>query len=116
MVFAEAAMFDFGKADLKPEGKEQLKAYREKAKGEMSSASKIRITGHTDNVGTDEYNKKLSLTRAEAIRDYLVSLGGDPAKMEVSGEGETRPIADNKTAEGRAKNRRVEVEVVGLAK
>ncbi len=116
MVFAEAAMFDFGKADLKPEGKEQLKAYRETAKAEMSSASKVRITGHTDNVGTDEYNKKLSLKRAEAIRDYLVSLGGDPAKMEVSGEGEARPIADNKTAEGRAKNRRVEVEVVGLGK
>ena len=116
MVFAEAAMFDFGKADLKPEGKEQLKAYREKAKAEMSSASKVKITGHTDNVGTADYNKKLSLKRAEAIRDYLVSLGVDPGKLEVSGEGEARPIADNKTAEGRAKNRRVEVEVIGLGK
>jgi len=116
MVFAEAAMFDFGKADLKPAGKDQIKAYRESAKAELSSASKVKIAGHTDNVGSDDYNKKLSLKRAEAVRDYLVSLGGDPAKMEVAGEGETKPIADNSTAEGRAKNRRVEVEVIGLGK
>ena len=116
MVFEEAAMFDFNKADLKPEGKEQIKAYREKAKAQMSSARKVKITGHTDNVGAADYNMKLSLRRAEAIRDYLVSLGVDPGKLEVSGEGETKPVADNKTKEGRAKNRRVEVEVIGLGK
>ncbi|HUM01936.1 MAG TPA: OmpA family protein [Thermoanaerobaculia bacterium] len=116
MVFAHAALFDFNKADLKPEGKEQLKAYREKARAEMSSAEKVRITGHTDNVGKAEYNMKLSLRRAEAVRNYLVSLGVDPGKMEVGGEGMAKPIADNGTAEGRAKNRRVEVTVIGLGK
>jgi outer membrane protein OmpA-like peptidoglycan-associated protein len=53
---------------------------------------------------------------ADAVRDYLVSIGVDPAKIEVSGEGMTRPIADNSSKEGRAKNRRVEVEVTGLGK
>lgn len=116
MTFDHAALFDFNKWNLKPEGKEQIKAYREKVMADLGSASKVKITGHTDNVGKAEYNQKLSVKRAEAVRDYLVSLGADASKMEVGGEGMTKPIADNKTAEGRAKNRRVEVEVVGLAK
>jgi len=116
MVFAHAALFDFNKADLKPEGKEQIKAYREKVRADMSSADKVKVTGHTDNVGKADYNMKLSLRRAEAVRDYLVSLGVDPRKLEVSGEGMAKPIADNSTAEGRAKNRRVEVDVIGLGK
>ena len=116
MVFGHAALFDFNKADLKPEGKEQIKAYREKVKAEMSSAGKVRVTGYTDSVGKAAYNMKLSLRRAEAVRDYLVSLGVDPGKLEVSGEGMAKPMADNGTAEGRAKNRRVEVEVIGLGK
>jgi outer membrane protein OmpA-like peptidoglycan-associated protein len=116
MVFNEVALFDFNKAVLKPEGKEQIKAYREKAMAELSSAEKVKIVGYTDNIGTAAYNKKLSLRRAEAVRDYLVSLGADPAKLEVIGEGMANPVADNSTAEGRAKNRRVEVEVTGLGK
>jgi OOP family OmpA-OmpF porin len=116
MTFEHAALFDFNKSDLKPAGKEQIKAYREQARAELSSASKIRITGHTDSIGKADYNMKLSLKRAEAVREYLVSLGADAGKMEVSGEGMTKPIADNTTAEGRAKNRRVEVEIIGLGK
>ena len=58
----------------------------------------------------------LSKQRAEAVRDYLMSLGADPAKFQVGGGGENNPIADNTTDEGRAKNRRVEVEVVGIEK
>lgn len=116
MVFDAVALFDFDKADLKPEGKEQIKAYREEAKAELSRADKITITGHTDNVGTADYNMKLSMRRAEAVRDYLVGLGVDPAKLEVKGEGMANPLADNSTAEGRAKNRRVEVDIVGLEK
>ena len=99
MVFAEAAMFDFNKADLKPEGKVQLKAYRETAKAELSSASKVKITGHTDNVGTDDYNMKLSLKRAEAIRDYLVSLGVDPGQD--GGQRRGRGQADRGQQDGR---------------
>ena len=116
MVFGHAALFDFNKADLKPEGREQIKAYRETVRAELSSARTVKITGHTDNVGKADYNMKLSLRRAEAVRDYLVSLGLDPGNVEISGEGMTRPIADNGTPEGRAKNRRVEVEVIGLGK
>jgi len=82
----------------------------------MSRADKVKITGHTDNVGDPDYNVKLSLRRAEAVRDYLISLGLDSKKVEVIGAGETEPVADNSAKEGRAKNRRVEVEVIGLGK
>jgi len=116
MVFEEAALFDFDKADLKPEGKEQIKAYREKAQAELSRADKIMITGHTDNVGASDYNMKLSQRRAEAVRAYLISIGVDPNKIVATGAGETKPIAENNTQEGRAKNRRVEIEVTGLGK
>lgn len=116
MVFEEVALFDVNKAELKPEGKEKIKAYREEAQAELSRADKIKITGHTDNTGGADYNMKLSLKRAESVRDYLTTLGVDPGKMEVYGEGETKPIADNATKEGRAKNRRVEIEVYGLEK
>jgi outer membrane protein OmpA-like peptidoglycan-associated protein len=115
-VFEESLFFDFDKSELKPTGKDKLKAYREQAKGLLSSASKIKITGHTDSIGTAEYNMGLSQRRAEAVAEYLKSLGVDPAKMEVKGEGKSRPMFDNRTKEGRAKNRRVEVEVSGFIK
>jgi OOP family OmpA-OmpF porin len=115
VAFNQAALFDFNKAELKPAGKEQLKGYYEKTKAELSSAHSVKITGHTDNVGTHEYNMKLSKRRAEAVREYLISIGVDASKMEVDGEGETQPVADNSTKEGRAKNRRVEIEVSGLS-
>jgi len=82
----------------------------------MSRADKVKVTGYTDSVGSAAYNKKLSLRRAEAVRDYLVSIGVDPAKLEVDGAGMDNPVADNKTAAGRAKNRRVEVVVIGVGK
>ena len=69
--------------------------------------------GHTDSVGTNAYNDKLSLRRAEAVKAYMVSKGLDPARLYTEGKGETQPVADNATAEGRAKNRRVTIEVVG---
>ena len=115
-VFTEAALFDFDKAVLKPEGQEQIKAYREEAKDDLSRADKVTITGHTDNVGQHDYNATLSLQRAEAVRDYLIVLGADASKFQVIGAGETKPIADNTTDVGRAMNRRVEVEVIGVEK
>lgn len=116
MVFDAVALFDFDKAELKPEGKAQIQKYREEAKAEFSRADKVVITGHTDNVGAADYNMKLSLQRAESVRDYLVGLGLDPAKIEVKGEGMSNPTADNSTKEGRALNRRVEVDIFGLEK
>jgi OOP family OmpA-OmpF porin len=116
MKFDEAALFDFDKADLKPEGKEQLTAYREKAKAELSSAEKVRIVGYTDSTGTAERNAQLSKQRAEVVRDYLVSIGVDAAKVDAVGAAASNPIADNSTKEGQAMNRRVEIEVTGMAK
>ena len=72
--------------------------------------------GHTDSVGSDAYNQKLSVRRAEAVKAYLVNKGVDKARVYTEGKGESQPVADNKTKEGRAKNRRVEIEVVGTAK
>jgi OOP family OmpA-OmpF porin len=115
-VFEAVALFDFDKANLKPQGKEQINKYREEAKDQLASVEKIKVTGYTDSIGSVAYNKKLSLRRAEAVRKYLVSLGVDPNKMEVAGMGKSNPVASNKTKEGRAKNRRVEVVLTGLGK
>ena len=116
MTFDEAALFDFGKSELKPEGIEKIKEYREQAKDEFGHADHVSITGYTDNVGEAAFNSTLSLQRAQAVRDQLVSLGGDPQKYQVNGAGESNPIADNATPEGRAKNRRVEVAILGVEK
>ena len=116
MTFSEAALFEFGKADLKPEGKEQISAYREQAREALGRADQVMITGYTDNVGEEADNFALSLQRAEAVRDHLVTLGADADKFLVSGAGEANPVADNTTDEGRAQNRRVEVAVAGVEK
>jgi len=116
MVFPEAALFEFGKAELKPEGKEKINEYRQQAQAALSSAEHVKITGYTDNVGDADKNAALSLRRAEAVRDHLVSVGADAQKFEVNGAAATNPIGDNSTDEGRAQNRRVEVAVVGAEK
>jgi outer membrane protein OmpA-like peptidoglycan-associated protein len=113
VIFPEAALFESGKSELKPEGKQKIEEYREQAKDQLTRADHVMITGYTDNVGGTERNSKLSQQRAAAVRDHLISLGADPQKFQVSGAGETQPIADNNTDEGRAKNRRVEVAVLG---
>jgi len=73
----------------------------------------VIAVGHTDAVGTDGYNQKLSIRRADAVKNFLVSKGIEKNRIYTEGKGEKQPVADNKTSEGRAKNRRVEVEVVG---
>ena len=73
----------------------------------------IIAVGHTDSVGSDVYNQKLSVKRAEAVKAYLVSKGLEKNRVYTEGKGEKQPVADNKTKEGQAKNRRVEIEVVG---
>jgi OOP family OmpA-OmpF porin len=109
--FAAEALFDFDKAIVKPMGKSALDDLLMKLQG-MDTEVMITV-GHTDSVGSDTYNQKLSLRRADAVKAYLVSKGVDPARVYTEGKGESQPLADNKTAEGRAKNRRVTVEVVG---
>ena len=105
------ASFDTGKADLKGDGQAKLDELAAKLRGvEFDS---IRVTGHTDNVGGEAANQKLSLRRANAVKQYLAKHGIDAAKIKTSGQGKTKPIADNKSAQGRARNRRVQIEING---
>jgi OmpA-OmpF porin, OOP family len=111
VTYAADAFFDFDKAVLKPEGKAKLDDLVGKVQG--INLEVIIAVGHTDSVGSDAYNQKLSVRRAEAVKAYLVSKGIEKNRVYTEGKGEKQPVADNKTAEGRAKNRRVEIEVVG---
>jgi OOP family OmpA-OmpF porin len=111
VTLAADVFFDFDKAVLKPEGKAKLDDLVGKLKA--VNLEVIIAIGHTDNIGTKAYNQKLSVRRAEAVKAYLVSKGIEPNRIYTEGKGLTQPIADNRTAEGRAKNRRVEIEVVG---
>jgi OOP family OmpA-OmpF porin len=111
VTYAADAFFDFDKAVLKPEGKAKLDDLTSKI-GDINLEVIIAV-GHTDSVGNDTYNQKLSVRRAEAVKAYLVSKGIEKNRVYTEGKGEKQPVADNKTAEGRAKNRRVEIEVVG---
>ncbi len=111
VTYAADAFFDFDKSVLKPEGKAKLDDLVSKVKG--INLEVIIAVGHTDSIGTDAYNQKLSVRRAEAVKAYLVSKGIEKNRVYTEGKGEKQPVADNRTAEGRAKNRRVEIEVVG---
>ena len=111
VTFAADAFFDFNKSVVKPEGKAKLDDLVGKIKD--INLEVIIAVGHTDSVGSDAYNQKLSVRRSEAVKAYLVSKGIEKNRVYTEGKGEKQPVADNKTAEGRAKNRRVEIEVVG---
>lgn len=111
VTYAADAFFDFDKAVLKPEGKAKLDDLVGKVKD--INLEVIIAVGHTDAVGSDAYNQKLSVRRSEAVKAYLVSKGIEKNRVYTEGKGEKQPVADNKTAEGRSKNRRVEIEVVG---
>jgi len=111
VTFAADTFFDFDKAVLKADGKSKLDDLA--AKLQSMNLEVIVAVGHTDSVGTDAYNQKLSVRRAEAVKGYLVSKGIEANRVYTEGKGEKQPVADNKTAAGRSKNRRVEIEVVG---
>ncbi len=111
VTYAADAFFDFDKAVLKADGKAKLDDLVGKVKG--INLEVIIAVGHTDSVGTDAYNQKLSVRRAEAVKASLVTKGIEKNRVYTEGKGEKQPVADNKTKEGRAKNRRVEIEVVG---
>ena len=111
VTYAADAFFDFDKAVLKAEGKAKLDDLVGKVKS--ISLEVIIAVGHTDSVGGDPYNQKLSVKRSEAVKAYLVSKGIEKNRVYTEGKGEKQPVADNKTEAGRSKNRRVEIEVVG---
>ena len=111
VTYAADAFFDFDKAVLKPAGKAKLDDLVGKVKG--INLEVIIAVGHTDSVGADPYNQALSIKRSEAVKAYLVTKGIEKSRVYTEGKGEKQPVADNKTSEGRSKNRRVEIEVVG---
>jgi len=111
VTFAAEALFDFDKSVVKPEGRARLDDLVGKIKG--ITLEVVIAVGHTDAIGTDAYNQRLSVRRAEAVKAYLVSKGIPANRIYTEGKGKKQPVADNRTAAGRAKNRRVEVEVVG---
>lgn len=101
------ALFDFDKAVLKPEGKQRLDDLIKQIKG--GNLEVAIAVGHTDSVGTVEYNQRLSVARATSVMTYMVSQGIPSNLIRVEGKGKSEPVADNANAEGRAKNRRVEI-------
>lgn len=106
-------LFDFDKSDVKPIYHQELANFAEFAK--QYPGVDIEIGGHTDSVGSAEYNQKLSERRAKSVRNYLVQkLGMDDARLSAVGYGLTQPIATNKTKEGRAQNRRIEAVLKGV--
>jgi OOP family OmpA-OmpF porin len=111
VTYAADAFFDTDKSVLKAEGKAKLDDLVGKVKG--INLEVIIAVGHTDTDGSDAYNQKLSVSRSEAVKAYLVSKGIEKNRVYTEGKGEKQPVADNKTKEGKAKNRRVEIEVVG---
>jgi OmpA-OmpF porin, OOP family len=111
VTFAADAFFDTAKAVVKPEGKAKLDDLVGKLNG--IALEVIIAVGHTDARGSDASNQRLSVKRAESVKAYLVSKGIEANRVYTEGKGEKQPVADNKTKEGMAKNRRVEIEVVG---
>jgi outer membrane protein OmpA-like peptidoglycan-associated protein len=102
-------LFAFNQSDLTPAAQSQL----DSVMGKLQDADvvSIKVVGHTDSIGSDAYNQGLSQRRANSVADYLLSQGVAPGKVSSEGRGESQPVADNETEEGRAKNRRVELHI-----
>jgi OOP family OmpA-OmpF porin len=101
--------FDFNKAVLQRSGKIALDKFIQDYKN--SNIQSVTATGYTDSIGSDAYNKKLSLKRAQAVKAYLVSKGINKNLITIEGLGKSNPVAPNTTEQGRAKNRRVEIQI-----
>jgi len=104
--------FEFDKAELRPEDRELLS----RIAGILMTAKdySISVNGHTDDVGSEEYNQKLSERRAQSVRDYLVKAGLSPDILSVTGHGKSRPLAPGTSEQTRARNRRVELGIAHM--
>jgi OOP family OmpA-OmpF porin len=111
--FPSAVLFERRSADLTKEGEKSLLRDLEASLDLLQRATYIMVVGHTDDVGDDDYNLNLSEMRAEVVRMFLVELGVNPRRIDSVGAGESDPIADNNTPEGRTENRRVEILMLG---
>lgn len=105
--------FDFDKATIRADASNILEEAAEILKDEPDID--VSVDGHTDAVGSDAYNERLSQRRAQAVRDHLVRLGVSADRLRTRGFGESQPVASNETEEGRGQNRRVELNVIGEA-
>jgi OOP family OmpA-OmpF porin len=112
VVIQADALFDFDKSVVRPDGRKSIDDALAKMRG--VDLEMVIATGHTDSIGTPQYNQRLSERRAAAVKDYLVSKGIAGSKVTTIGKGESQPVATNKTAEGRQKNRRVDIEFKGV--
>jgi len=113
VTFDNGILFDFNKSTLSDAAKKSLKDFAQKM-ADMPETD-ITIWGHTDNIGTDEANQKVSLARANAVKDFLASQGIAASRMVSEGKSFNMPVATNDTKEGRAQNRRVEVYITANA-
>ncbi len=111
IILGASVLFDFNEHTLRPAAREALQEVAKKIEG--YEGSRVVIDGHTDSVGSTEYNRRLSEARASAVRDYLLAMEGlGSVDMRINGYGEDRPVASNDTEEGRERNRRVEIVII----
>ncbi len=108
--FDSGILFDFDKTDIKPAAQTNLQNLATSL--QKNPETNVLIIGHTDNTGSATYNMDLSVRRAGTVKTYLTNNGVDGSRLSTQGKGQTEPIADNSTADGRAKNRRVEIVIV----
>ncbi len=114
ITLAADTYFDFDKSTLKPEGQQAIQQLANELNQRGANVQKITIVGHTDSIGTEKYNQGLSERRATSVGNYMLENGVPVELIEAYGQGENQPTASNKTAEGRAQNRRVEITVDGF--
>lgn len=108
--FDSGILFDIDKTDVKPIAQASLKKLALSLQN--NPQTNILVVGHTDSTGTAAHNMDLSIRRAVAVKSYLITTGVNGSRLNTQGKGETEPIADNRTPEGRAQNRRVEIVIV----
>jgi len=112
--FDSGILFDFNKSDLKDNARTNIQNLAATMKN--NPETNILIVGHTDDVGSDDYNMSLSRRRAASVRDFTIAQGIPSNRLSIEGRGESEPIADNTTESGRAQNRRVEIVIVANEK
>ncbi|HEX8271577.1 MAG TPA: OmpA family protein [Longimicrobiaceae bacterium] len=109
VTFESGILFPFNSTDLYPAGRSNLQKLADIL--QRNPGSEVLVVGHTDNVGSDQYNMDLSQRRAQSAASYLIQRGVSSGRIRTSGRGETEPIASNATESGRSQNRRVEVAI-----
>jgi len=116
VTLASGTTFAIGSATLNDDGKRELDVLVEQLKAPGTNVTAVTVEGHTDSTGSEALNQRLSEQRAQAVKDYMVEKGVDAELITTVGHGQSKPIADNNTTQGRAQNRRVEINVDGTVR